>query len=63
MFEIIKNNSNEVLKKPGDNASARITESNRKVLKISTNNGDNKYSMTEYPNGTKVETKTTKNNK
>lgn len=48
------------LKNPGDNLSARVTESNRKVLKIETNNGNTKYSATQYPNGTIVETKTTK---
>lgn len=48
------------LNKPGDNASARITENNRKVLKVSKNNGFEKYSATQYPNGTIVETKTTK---
>jgi hypothetical protein len=48
------------LVKPGDNMSARITDTNRKVLKVSKNDGEDKYSATQYPNGTVVETKTTK---
>jgi hypothetical protein len=48
------------LQKPGDNMSARVTNTNRKVLKIETDNGRSKYSATQYPNGTVVETKTTK---
>jgi hypothetical protein len=48
------------LVKPGDNMSARITDTNRKVLKVSKNDGADKYSATQYPNGTIVETKTTK---
>lgn len=51
-----------VLQNPGDNLSARVTESDRKVLKVETNNGKSKYSATQYPNGTIVETKTTKRN-
>lgn len=54
--------SNSILNKPGDEMSARVTSSNRKVLKVSKNNGKNKYSVTRYPNGTTVETKTTKSN-
>ncbi len=52
--------SNSILNKPGDELSARVTSSNRQVLKVSKNNGKNKYSVTRYPNGTTVETKTTK---
>ena len=51
---------NAILNKPGDNMSARVTDSGRQVLKISTDNGTAKYSATRYPNGTIVETKTTK---
>ena len=51
--------SNSILNKPGDELSARVTSSNRQVLKVSKNNGKNKYSVTRYPNGTTVETKTT----
>jgi hypothetical protein len=46
------------LTKPGDELSARITDSYRKVLKVK-KNGE-KYSFTQYPNGTVVETRTTK---
>lgn len=52
--------SNSILNKPGDEMSARVTPSNRQVLKVSKNNGKDKYSVTRYPNGTTVETKTTK---
>lgn len=51
---------NSGLRKPGDELSARVTDTNRQVLKVKTNNGKNKYSATRYPNGTVVETKTTK---
>lgn len=49
-----------ILNKPGDRLEARVTDSNRKVLKVSIDNGNSKYSATEYPNGTVVETKVTK---
>lgn len=52
--------NNGILNKPGDELSARITDTGRKVLKIHTENGKQKYSKTEYPNGTIFETKTTK---
>ena len=48
------------LQEPGDKLSARVTQSNRKVMKAETNKGKTKYSVTQYPNGTIVETKTTK---
>lgn len=54
--------NNFVLNKPGDEMSARITRSNRQVMKLSKNGGKDKYSVTRYPNGTTVETKTTKPN-
>lgn len=46
------------LNNPGDRLDARVTESGRKVLKAEKNYGEEKYSMTEYPNGTTVETRT-----
>lgn len=49
-----------ILKNPGDRLEARVTDSNRKVVKISTDSGKSKYSATQYPNGTVVETKVTK---
>lgn len=49
-----------ILSKPGDELSARITPTERKVLKVHTDGGKQKYSRTEYKNGTVVETKTTK---
>ena len=49
------------LKNPGDNMSARITDTGRQVLKVETNDGKDKRSMTRYPKtGTTVETITTK---
>ena len=38
-----------VLQKPGDKIEARVTKSNRKVLKLSKDNGKYKQSYTEYP--------------
>ena len=58
MFEL--NKVNRILEKPGDEMKAKITNSNRQVFTMSKNNGKDKYSITTYPNGTKVETKTTK---
>lgn len=49
-----------VLEQPGDKLSARITNTNRKVVTIEKDQGTSKYSATQYPNGTVVETKTTK---
>ena len=49
-----------ILNKPGDRLEARITDSNRRVVKVQTDNGSSKYSATQYPNGTLVETKVTK---
>lgn len=46
-----------ILNKPGDRLEARITDSNRRVVKVQTDNGNSKYSATQYPNGTLVETK------
>ena len=49
-----------ILSEPGDKLEARVTDSNRKVVKIQKDNGDSKYSATQYPNGTVVEMKVTK---
>ena len=49
-----------ILNKPGDRLEARITDSNRRVVKVQTDKGNSKYSATQYPNGTLVETKVTK---
>jgi|BioPla2DNA2_1021312.scaffolds.fasta_scaffold170918_1 type IV secretory pathway TraG/TraD family ATPase VirD4 len=58
----ISNVSNPLsaLRNPGDALSARITDTNRKVVKLVTDEGKSKYSATQYPNGTIVETKTIK---
>lgn len=49
------------LTRPGDSMTMRITPSGRKVATVCLNNGAYKYSATEYPNGTIVETQSTKN--
>lgn len=56
----ISNDGGGFLNQPGDKAEARVTDSMRKVLKVSTDGGNSKYSATQYPNGTIVETRTTK---
>lgn len=53
-------NSNGILSEPGDKLEARVTDSNRRVVKIQKDNGNSKYSATQYSNGTLVETKVTK---
>ena len=60
MKKLIIQNLNSILSNPGDELSARITNTDRKVLKIHKNGGRQKYSRTQYKNGTIVETKTTK---
>ncbi|SEA97197.1 hypothetical protein SAMN02910384_02901 [Pseudobutyrivibrio sp. ACV-2] len=57
-FDLIK--SFNFLKAPGDRFSARITNTGRKVLKISTDHGKFKASKVQYSNGTTVETYTRK---
>lgn len=44
-----------LLQNPGDHAEARITDSNRKVIKAQI--GDKKISAVQYPNGRIVETR------
>ncbi len=48
--------SNGLLSNPGDKLEARITDTNRQVVKIHKNNGLSKFSATRYPNGTVVKT-------
>lgn len=60
MKNFLESISKSILNKPGDEVSARVTGSGRKVLKASIDSGKQKYSKTEYQNGTTVETKTTK---
>lgn len=48
------------VKNPGDKLSLKITPSGYKVAKLQTDGGNVKYSRTQYPNGTVVETKATK---
>lgn len=61
-----KNNESNITKKngiltePGDRLEAYVTKSGRNVLKIQKGNGKYKYSATQYPTGTIVETKVTK---
>ncbi len=46
-----------ILTNRGDKLEARITDTNRRVVKVQKDNGDFKYSATQYSNGTVVETK------
>lgn len=54
------NDKSGILNRPGDRLEARITDSNRRVVKLQKDNGNSKYSATQYLNGTIVETKVTK---
>ncbi|MEW8995607.1 hypothetical protein [Clostridium sp.] len=54
------NKSTGILSEPGDKLEARVTDTGRKVVKIQKDNGNSKYSATQYSNGTVVETKVTK---
>lgn len=54
------NLSGGLLRKPGDHLEARVTQTGRQVIKMSTDNGPTKYSATRYPTGTVVETRVTK---
>lgn len=56
-----RNDNSGILSEPGDEFNARVTPSRRKVIKLHT--GTEKYSATQYPNGTTVETKVTKKRK
>lgn len=57
MLEILRS---PILKEIGDEISARITPTGRKVGKIRTNGGKEKYAITQYKNGTIVETRSRK---
>ncbi len=52
-----------ILQDPGDKLDAKITKTRRKVVRVTKANGTGKFSVTEYPNGTIVETKSVKLNK
>ena len=64
LLDIFKKNttvdSTGILSEPGDKLEARVTNSKRKVVKIQKDNGNSKYSATQYSNGIVVETKVTK---
>lgn len=49
-----------ILNDAGDVLRARITHDNNKILTISRDNGNYKYSRTEYANGTVVKTRVIK---
>ena len=57
----VSTTSNSFLRAPGDHAEARITPSNRLVMKASRDNGNEKISETRYSNGTVVRTYSSKN--
>ena len=46
---------NNILQNPGDRFEAKITKTNRRVAKAQI--GDKKISVTQYPNGRIVETR------
>lgn len=48
------------LENPGDIAVLRVTKTRRKVATVSLDNGKQKYSLTQYQNGTVVKTETIK---
>ena len=52
--------SKGLLSEPGDRLDARVTKTNRQVVKVSKDNGLSKYSATKYHNGTIVETRVRK---
>jgi hypothetical protein len=52
-----------ILNNVGDILQARITHDNKKILTISRDNGNYKYSRTEYANGTIVKTTVMKKRK
>ncbi len=56
-------NKKGLLTNPGDKAEVRVTQTRRKVGIYKSGDDSFKYSITEYPNGTRVETKTTKQGK
>lgn len=58
--EVSSSHPSGPLANPGDKLEARITDTNRRVIKVQRNNGADKYSATQYQNGTIVETKTTR---
>ena len=60
LLDLFKKGDSGFLQTPGDKLEARVTDTNRRVLKVSKDNGKSKYSATQYPNGTLVETRTTK---
>lgn len=37
-----------ILNEPGDSMTARVTDNNRKVVKVQIENGNTKYSATQY---------------
>ena len=50
----IFNGNNGILKSPGDSMTAKVTKTNRNVVKINTK--EVKTSFTQYPSGTIVKT-------
>ena len=48
------NGGNGILKSPGDSMTAKVTKTNRNVVKINTK--ESKTSFVQYPSGTVVKT-------
>jgi SMC interacting uncharacterized protein involved in chromosome segregation len=60
VLSVIGESINSLVEKPNDRFEARVTKKGNKVMTLSRDNGKTKHSITEYSNGTRHETKTTK---
>ena len=58
--KIICRNIWDLFRKPGDELNIRVTKSNRKIAKVTLDDGKLKKSVTMYPNGTQVITQVIK---
>lgn len=61
--DVDKRDEPDFLSVPGDRAEVRCTKTSRRVFKAERDGGNQKYSMTQYPNGTQVETRVSKHKK
>lgn len=60
LAKLLSSSDDSILTKPGDELNLRVTKTERKVATYHSGDGKNKYSRTEYPNGTVHETRTTR---
>lgn len=54
--DVLSTITNGLLQQPGDELLARVTKTGRKVIKIKTNGGKQKYCAVQYLTGKIVET-------